>query len=165
MNFCTLLLTTIIIFAVTERSHRHTCTHRQRQRINFHRTKDERVIKIMNKQSGILKKPTLLECCTDWIKLILSGAHCVKHTKTHCEAEENTLQKKKQRRSTEREPRILTVLIGFCVQIKFYNRHKFYRTWTKFLLILIRFELAKKASVHKNSLKLVCARFANWDLC
>lgn len=79
-----------------------TYIHGQRQRINFHRTKDERVIKIMNKQSGILKKPTLLECCTDWIKLILSGAHCVKHTKTHCEAKENTSQKK-QRRSTERK--------------------------------------------------------------
>lgn len=57
----------------------------------------------MNKQSGILKKPTLLECCTDWIKLILSGAHCVKHTKTHCEAKENTSHKKKTTQHREKE--------------------------------------------------------------
>lgn len=43
----------------------------------------KRVIKIMNKQSGIYKKPTLLECCTDWIKLILLSLCCCCETTSH----------------------------------------------------------------------------------
>lgn len=43
---------------------------------------------------------------------------------------------------------ILTVLIGFCVQIKFYNRHKLAGTWTLFLLRLDTVWVATTTHTH-----------------